>query len=314
MSEKCLYCYQELKEGQRDYHPACARRFFGSATPPVLPYSRQNISELASEVIRSRTTLTGVQPKLSMDINRGGRDEPDRLTIVGLWGRYILKPKSDTYPWLPEDEDLTMHLATLARIQVVPHALIRFSDGELTYITRRIDRDDDGRKYLMEDACQLSERLSADKYKSSYENVGKLIRRYSSMAQLDLVNYWEVVVFSWLTGNSDMHLKNFSLFSRVPGLYTLAPAYDLLNVHLLFDDPEELALTLDGRKRKVTRQNFVNAMRRTGLDDKVTGNIFAKFAKVQPRWEAFIDQSFLPEDLREAYKAEIARLMTVLAG
>ena len=314
MSEKCLYCYQELKEGQRDYHPACARRFFGSATPPVLPYSRQNISELASEVIRSRTTLTGVQPKLSMDINRGGRDEPDRLTIVGLWGRYILKPKSDTYPWLPEDEDLTMHLATLARIQVVPHALIRFSDGELTYITRRIDRDDDGRKYLMEDACQLSERLSADKYKSSYENVGKLIRRYSSMAQLDLVNYWELVVFSWLTGNSDMHLKNFSLFSRVPGLYTLAPAYDLLNVHLLFDDPEELALTLDGRKRKVTRQNFVNAMRRTGLDDKVTGNIFAKFAKVQPRWEAFIDQSFLPEDLREAYKAEIARRMTVLAG
>lgn len=314
MSEKCLYCYQELKEGQRDFHPACARRFFGSAMVPELPYSRANINELAREVIQSRTTLTGVQPKLSMDINRGGRDEPDRLTIVGLWGRYILKPKSDTYPWLPEDEDLTMHLATLARIQVVPHALIRFSDGELTYITRRIDRDDDGRKYLMEDACQLSERLSADKYKSSYENVGKLILRYSSMPQLDLVNYWEVVVFSWLTGNSDMHLKNFSLFSRVPGLYTLAPAYDLLNVHLLFDDPEELALTLDGRKRKVTRQNFVNAMRRTGLDDKVTGNIFAKFAKVQPRWEAFIDQSFLPEDLREAYKAEIARRMTVLAG
>jgi serine/threonine-protein kinase HipA len=314
MSEKCLYCYQELKEGQRDFHPACARRFFGSAAVPELPYSRANINELAREVIQSRTTLTGVQPKLSMDINRGGRDEPDRLTIVGLWGRYILKPKSDTYPWLPEDEDLTMHLATLARIQVVPHALIRFSDGELTYITRRIDRDDDGRKYLMEDACQLSERLSADKYKSSYENVGKLILRYSSMPQLDLVNYWEVVVFSWLTCNSDMHLKNFSLFSRVPGLYTLAPAYDLLNVHLLFDDPEELALTLDGRKRKVTRQNFVNAMRRTGLDDKVTGNIFAKFAKVLPRWEAFIDQSFLPEDLREAYKAEIARRMTVLAG
>lgn len=314
MSEKCLYCYQELKEGQRDFHPACARRFFGSAMVPELPYSRANINELAREVIQSRTTLTGVQPKLSMDINRGGRDEPDRLTIVGLWGRYILKPKSDTYPWLPEDEDLTMHLATLARIQVVPHALIRFSDGELTYITRRIDRDDDGRKYLMEDACQLSERLSADKYKSSYENVGKLILRYSSMPQLDLVNYWEVVVFSWLTGNSDMHLKNFSLFSRVPGLYTLAPAYDLLNVHLLFDDPEELALTLDGRKRKVTRQNFVNAMRRTGLDDKVTGNIFAKFAKVQPRWEAFIDQSFLPEYMREAYKAEIARRMTVLAG
>ena len=248
-----------------------------------------------------------------MDINRGGRDEPDRLTIVGLWGRYILKPKSDTYPWLPEDEDLTMHLATLARIQVVPHALIRFSDGELTYITRRIDRDDDGRKYLMEDACQLSERLASDKYKSSYENVGKLIRSYSSMPQLDVVNYWEVVVFSWLTGNSDMHLKNFSLFCRIPGLYTLTPAYDLLNVHLLFDDPEELALTLDGRKRKINRQNFVNAMRTTGLDDKVIDNIFAKFQKLQSRWEAFIDQSFLPQELCERYKAEIAARLAILA-
>lgn len=310
---KCLYCYQELKPGQKDFHPACARRFFGSGGVPVLPYSRQNINELAREVIESHTTVTGVQPKLSMDINRGGRDEPDRLTIVGLWGRYILKPKSDTYPWLPEDEDLTMHLATLARIQVVPHALIRFSDGELTYITRRIDRDDDGKKYLMEDACQLSERLASDKYKSSYENVGKLIRSYSSMPQLDVVNYWEVVVFSWLTGNSDMHLKNFSLFCRIPGLYTLTPAYDLLNVHLLFDDPEELALTLDGRKRKINRQNFVNAMRTTGLDDKVIDNIFAKFQKLQSHWEAFIDQSFLPQELCERYKAEIAARLAVLA-
>jgi serine/threonine-protein kinase HipA len=310
---KCLYCYQELKPGQKDFHPACARRFFGSGGVPVLPYSRQNINELAREVIESHTTVTGVQPKLSMDINRGGRDEPDRLTIVGLWGRYILKPKSETYPWLPEDEDLTMHLATLARIQVVPHALIRFSNGELTYITRRIDRDDDGRKCLMEDACQLSERLASDKYKSSYENVGKLIRSYSSMPQLDVVNYWEVVVFSWLTGNSDMHLKNFSLFCRIPGLYTLTPAYDLLNVHLLFDDPEELALTLDGRKRKINRQNFVNAMRTTGLDDKVIDNIFAKFQKSQSRWEAFIDQSFLPQELCERYKAEIAARLAILA-
>ena len=310
---KCLYCYQELKEGQQDYHPACARRFFGSATAPQLPYSRANINELAREVIQNKTTLTGVQPKLSMDINRGGRDEPDRLTIVGLWGRYILKPKSESYPWLPEDEDLTMHLAEIAKIQVVPHALIRFSDGELTYITRRIDRDNDGRKYLMEDACQLSQRLADDKYKSSYENVAKLIRQFSSMSQLDLVNYWEVVVFSWLTGNSDMHLKNFSLLSRVPGLYTLAPAYDLLNVHLLFDDPEELALTLDGRKRKITRQNFVNAMSASGLDEKVIVNIFQKFQKVLPRWNAFIDQSFLPADMQELYKAEIAQKLAVLA-
>ena len=303
---KCLYCYRPLHEGQKDFHPSCAKKLFGSATAPNLPYSRADIDDLAREVIQSQTTVTGVQAKLSLDINKGGKNEPDRLTLVGLWGRYILKPKSDIYPWLPEDEDLTMHLATIARIDVVPHSLIRFDDGELAYITKRVDRGDDGMKYLMEDACQLSERLTSDKYKSSYENVAKLIKHYSSTPQLDLVNYWEMVVFSWITGNSDMHLKNFSLLSKAKGSYRLAPAYDLLNVHLVFDDPEELALTLTGKKKKLKRENFVDAMLASGLDEKVIDNIFKKFFKAYPKWIDFIDISFLPVELKEQYKQEIA--------
>lgn len=303
---KCLYCYRPLHEGQKDFHPSCAKKLFGSATAPNLPYSRADIDDLAREVIQSQTTVTGVQAKLSLDINKGGKNEPDRLTLVGLWGRYILKPKSDIYPWLPEDEDLTMHLATIARIDVVPHSLIRFDDGELAYITKRVDRGDDGMKYLMEDACQLSERLTSDKYKSSYENVAKLIKHYSSTPQLDLVNYWEMVVFSWITGNSDMHLKNFSLLSKSTGNYRLAPAYDLLNVHLVFDDPEELALTLTGKKKKLKRENFVDAMLASGLDEKVIDNIFKKFIKAYPKWIDFIDISFLPVELKEQYKQEIA--------
>ena len=302
---KCLYCYQPLQDGQKDFHPACAKKLFGSPAVPSLPYSRANINDLALQVVQSQTTVTGVQAKLSLDINKGGKNEPDRLTLVGLWGRYILKPKSDNYPWLPEDEDLTMHLAKLARIDVVPHSLIRFDDGELAYITKRVDRGDDGTKYLMEDACQLSERLTSDKYKSSYENVAKLIKRYSATPQLDLVNYWEIVVFSWITGNSDMHLKNFSLLSQAKGTYRLAPAYDLLNVHLVFDDPEELALTLTGKKKKFNRTNFVEAMRASGLDDKVIDNIFKKFIKVLPKWIDFIGISFLPDELKERYKQEI---------
>ncbi len=302
---KCLYCYQPLQDGQKDFHPACAKKLFGSPAVPSLPYSRANINDLALQVVQSQTTVTGVQAKLSLDINKGGKNEPDRLTLVGLWGRYILKPKSDNYPWLPEDEDLTMHLAQLARIDVVPHSLIRFDDGELAYITKRVDRGDDGTKYLMEDACQLSERLTSDKYKSSYENVAKLIKRYSATPQLDLVNYWEIVVFSWITGNSDMHLKNFSLLSQAKGTYRLAPAYDLLNVHLVFDDPEELALTLTGKKKKFNRKNFVEAMRASGLDGKVIDNIFKKFIKVLPKWIDFIGISFLPDELKERYKQEI---------
>jgi len=303
---KCLYCYQELEEGQRDFHPACAKKFFGKTEAPDLPYSRDNINDLARDSVLSRIAVTGVQSKLSMDVNKGGKDESDRLTIVGLWGKYILKPKSKEFPWMPEVEDLTMHLAEIAKIDVVPHTLIRFNDGELAYLTRRIDRDHRGTKYLMEDMCQISERSTDDKYKSSYEKIAKLIKLYSSAPMLDLANFWEVVVFSWITGNSDMHLKNFSLISRSPGQYVLSQAYDLVNVHLVFpEDKEELALTLDGRKKHINRQNFVRAMASSGLGDKVMENIFRKFMDAAPKWYNFIDDSFLPAELKEKYKEEI---------
>lgn len=304
---KCLFCYQQLEEGQHDFHPACAKKFFGKSEVPILPYSRDNINDLAREAVLSRTAVTGVQSKLSMDVNKGGKDEPDRLTIVGLWGRYILKPKSEDFPWLPEVEDLTMHLASIAKIKVVPHTLIRFSDGELTYLTKRIDRDNRGTKLLMEDMCQISERLTADKYKSSYENIAKMIRKFSSAPMLDLANFWEVVLFSWITGNSDMHLKNFSLISKEAGNYVLSQAYDLINVHLVFpEDTEELALTLDGRKKKIGRMNFVRAMESSGLESKVIENIIKKFMNAAPKWYDFIDISFLSQELKEKYKAEIA--------
>ena len=303
---KCLYCYQELKDGQKDFHPACAKKFFGKAEAPVLPYTRDNINDLAKESVLSRIAVTGVQSKLSMDVNKGGKDEPDRLTIVGLWGKYILKPKSNEFPWLPEVEDLTMHLAEIAKIDVVPHTLIRFNDGELAYLTRRIDRDRNGTKYLMEDLCQISERITLDKYKSSYEKAAKLIKLHSSAPMLDLVNFWEVVVFSWITGNSDMHLKNFSLISRTPGHYVLSQAYDLVNVHLIFPEyDEELALILDGRKKHITKQNFVRAMTSSGLGNKVIERIFRKFTDVAPKWYVFIDSSFIPAEMKEKYKNEI---------
>ena len=312
---KCLYCYQELESGQKDYHSSCAKRFFGKVEAPVLPYSRDNINDLARESVLSRIAVTGVQSKLSMDVNKGGKDEPDRLTIVGLWGKYILKPKSKEFPWLPEVEDLTMHLAEIAKIDVVPHTLIRFNDGEMAYLTKRIDRDRNGTKYLMEDLCQISERITLDKYKSSYEKVAKLIKLHSSAPMLDLVNFWEVVVFSWITGNSDMHLKNFSLISRTPGHYVLSQAYDLVNVHLIFpEDDEELAMTLDGRKKRINKQNFVRAMASSGLEDKVIERIFRKFMDVAQKWYDFIDASFLPAELKEKYKDEIKTNLGKLQG
>ena len=311
---KCLYCYKELDGDEKDFHKACSRKMFGTPNVPELPYTRENLTDLAKQVIRSQTTLTGVQAKLSLDINKGGRTESDRFTIVGLWGRYILKPQTDRFAHLPELEDVTMHLAELAKVQVVPHSLIRFTDGDLCYITRRIDRTIKGDKLPMEDMCQLTERLTEHKYKGSYEQIAKAIQRFSFVPKLDVVNYWEQVVFSWITGNADMHLKNFSLYSKEPGKYVLTPAYDMLSTALVMpEDTEELALTLNGKKRKIKKTDFVTSMQASGLEDKVIEKIFNKFAKAKEKWSELIDLSFLPDDMKEAFKALITQRLSLLA-
>lgn len=310
---KCLYCYKELKENQIDYHPACAKKFFGSKNVPSLPYVHNQLKDLAQKVVRSQTTLTGVQAKLSLDINKTNKNEQDRLTIVGLWGRYILKPQTDAYRSLPELEDLTMHMAEIAKICVVPHSLIRFKDGELCYITRRIDRTKDGNKIAMEDMCQLSERLTEYKYKGSYEQIAKTIQKYSTTPKLDLVNYWELVVFSWITGNSDMHLKNFSLYSINKNEHTFTPAYDLLSTALVMsEDTEEMALTLNGKKRKIRRTDFVKSITSSGIEMKIIDNMAKKFAKALPAWFECIDKSFLPQDMQKKYKNLILKRMILL--
>ena len=291
--EKCLYCYKPLKDGQTDFHPTCARKMFGVRKVPTLPYKRSEIAELAKQVIRAQTTLTGVQAKLSLDINPGGKNEPSRFTIVGLWGRYILKPQTDAYRALPELEDLTMHMAEAAKIAVVPHSLIRFADGELCYITRRIDRETDGTKIAMEDMCQLTERLT--EYK-----------------QLDLVNFWEVVVFSWITGNSDMHLKNFSLIKSPMG-YSLTPAYDLLSTTIVMpEDKEEMALTLNGKKANIKRSDFEKSILASGVNEKVLDNIAKKFRKALMKWLDLIEESFLPNDYKRQYKRLILKRILML--
>ena len=303
---KCLYCYQELEEGQVDFHPKCSKKIFDTAIAPIVPYKRKELTTLAEQVIRSQTTLTGVQAKLSLDICKGKKNESQRFTIVGLWGGYILKPQTERYSNLPENEDLTMHLAEIAKIKVVPHSLIRFSDGELCYITKRIDRDKKGYKFPMEDMCQLAERLTEYKYKGSYEQIAKLILKYSTTPKLDTINFWEQVIFSWITGNSDMHLKNFSIYSTQKGIYNLTPAYDMLSTILVMpEDTEELALNLNGKKRKIVKEDFMVAMRGSNLEDKIIENIFAKFKKALPKWLEFIDRSFLSESMRQKYKVLI---------
>lgn len=308
--ERCLYCYKELAHEEHGYHSGCIKKAFGTKGLPRIPHTRENINDLARKLVLSQTTITGVQPKLSLHLAKGERNEPDRLTLVGMAGNYILKPQAKAYPYLPENEDLTMHLAELAGIKVVPHTLARMADGELCYLTRRIDRTRDGLKIAMEDACQLSGRLTEDKYHSSYEQVAKTVAQFSDVGKLDIVNYWEVVMFCWLTGNSDMHLKNFSLYNPTGDRWQFSPAYDMLAVRLAMpSDTEELALTLNGKKSNIKKSDFVAAMARSEIDAVVVERMIKKYTKVFPKWETFVGQSFLPAELQNEYISYISNML-----
>ena len=307
---KCLYCYKELEEGQKDFHPGCARKFFGTSDAPLLEYRREELDALAAQVIQAQTSLTGVQPKLSLNLHK--HEGSNRLTIVGLWGDFIFKPQTDAYPELPENEDLTMHMAEAARIKVVPHSLIRLADGSLGYITRRIDRTKKGEKIDMEDMCQLTLHPTEYKYKSSCEQIAKTIAAYSSTPRLDLVNFMQVLLFSFVTGNNDMHLKNFSLY-RPKALYQLSPAYDLLNVAIANPkDKEEMALSINGKKARIQLADFLKSSDTMGIEQRVTLGLIDGLRKAMPAWIDLINDSFLSDDMKQNYLDLISRRMDVL--
>lgn len=309
----CLCCYKPLNPGEKDMHPACAKRFWGIREIPQLPYTRSDLASLAKVVVSNSTTVTGVQEKLSMDLEHDSQGNPQRLTIVGVMGRFILKPQSERFTRLPEIEDLTMHLAEIAHIATVPHCLIRFADGDLNYITKRIDRTPDGRKLPMEDMCQLSGLLTEQKYNSSYEYIASLIKQHSSVAGLDLTIFWEQVIFSWIVGNADMHLKNFSLISEDKGRFHLSPTYDQVSTAIVMpEDTEELALSLQGFKKKLMSFDFVHAMEDSGIDTKVAERIIRRFPKFKQKWFECIDASFITPEQKGKYKSLINERLTTL--
>lgn len=299
---RCLYCYLPLSEKEVDFHASCSKKIFGILTPPELPYDETQMSSLALKIIQSQITVTGVQPKLSLNLTGGkNKTEPKRFTIVGLWGNYILKPPTNQYPQIPEVEDLTMHLATIAKIKTVPHTLIRLNSGQLAYITKRIDRTRN-QKIHMEDMCQLTERQTEHKYHASYEQVAKALLKYSVNPGLDMVNFAEILVFSFLIGNADMHLKNFSLIYDSQNEPILSPAYDLLSTLLVNPkDDEDLALTLNGKKKRLKRHDFESAFTNMKLDSKQQANIFAKMENARAKWIEFIHISFLTPDFKEKF-------------
>lgn len=300
MEHKCLYCYEPI-EATLDFHEKCSKEFFGTPTYPEIDYSLNQIDELAKNVVERSIAVPGVQPKLSLSLIKETKEDPTtRLTVVGaLGGQYIFKPPSDHFVEMPANEHVTMRIAESFGIRTVPSSLIRLASGELSYITKRVDRTSRGDKIHMIDLFQVTEAF--DKYKGSMEKVGKAIGHYSNNTILDKTFFFDLAVFSFLTGNNDMHLKNFSMIEHPTG-WVLSPAYDLLNVAIVFpEDKEELALTLDGKKKKLRRRNFEKFGTGLGLSPKQIRGTFTRMTKNKSKATEWLDKCFLSEAMSSAY-------------
>ena len=307
---KCLYCYKELND-EIDFHQKCSLAFFGLKQAPLLPYTLNQMSDLAKNVVERSVSVPGVQAKLSMSVVSKAIANDSRLTVVGaLGGNYIFKPPTQDFPEMPQNEHLSMRIAESLGIKVVPSSLIRLQSGELSYITKRIDRTNEGEKIHMIDMFQIIE--ASDKYKSSMEKIGKALNAYSDHTLLDKLYLFELTVFSFLIGNNDMHLKNFSMIKTDFG-WALSPAYDLLNVSILNpDDNEELALTMGGKKNKLKETHFVQFGQLLGLSLKQIKGVFNRFLRTKTDIFMLIENSFLSEDMKQQYtdtvKQRYARL------
>ena len=298
--KNCLFCYQTLDNDTSDYHPTCSKKLFGTPHPPLIDFNLSELHELAKEHVIHSKAVTGVQAKLSLNVLKE-HNQPARLTMIGLHGDFILKPPSTEFKELPENEDVTMHLAELVKIKTAQHGLIRLKSGELAYITRRFDRHK-GNKIAVEDFCQLTENLTEQKYRGSIELIGRTANRFTANKGYEAQRLFELVLFSFLTGNADMHLKNFSLIENAIGEYEFSPAYDLLSTKLaLPEDKEESALTINGKKHKISKKDFDALAISLNINEKSLQAIYNRFATIIPAWEEFIKQSFLSAGTQKAY-------------
>ena len=312
---KCLYCYQKLDANNTDYHPKCIKAFFGTKSAPVLPYRLEEMEKLAREAIQFSVTVPGVQPKLSLGWikNTLENGHNGRLTIMdALEGLYILKPQNTQYEQMPENEHLSMKLAELFKIEVVPSTMIRLASGELCYLTKRIDRKKDQSKIHMIDFLQILE--LEDKYLGTMENLGKTIGELSVNTLLDKFRFFELSVFNFLIGNNDMHLKNFSMWLSDMG-WVLSSAYDLLNVRLVLPrDKEDSALLLGGKRKNFSKEYFDRFGETLKLNNKQINSVYKKLDNWLVKALQLIDDSFLSDSNKQQYKELITQRVNLFTS
>lgn len=312
----CLCCGKPLRTpDETGWHKACIKHFFGTTKLPEIEIDDKTLNLLATETTNKGFTVPGVQKKLSLHLVSDSRKP--RLTLVNYPTGYILKPQVAEFEALPESEQLIMTMADMAGISTVPHALIK-GDAGLAYITKRVDRnltDDKIEMLAMEDFCQLDLRLTEDKYRGSYERCAKIIKQYSSRVGIDMAEFYIRLVFCFIVGNSDMHLKNFSLIETAEGSseYVLSPAYDLLPVNANMPaDKEQFALAMNGKKMNIRKGDFLKFADTCGIARQTAEKLIENLVKLTPKWIAMCEKSLLTDKLKDRLKKIITERTEVL--
>lgn len=311
---RCLCCGKTLRSDSiHGWHTSCIKSFFETSRFPDIDVSKDVLNQIALDNTSKGFTVPGVQKKLSLHLSQEGYP---RLTLVNYPTGYILKPQTDEYAALPEMEYLIMQMAKASGIKTVPYALLRLpsQDNAFAYITKRIDREN-GQMLAMEDFCQLDGRLTEDKYRGSYERCGKIISNHSLNDGLDLAQMFFRIVFSFAVGNSDMHLKNFSLIETSEGSskYILSAAYDMLSTNVVIpSDQEQLALTINGKKQNIRRKDFMIFADTIGITEKSAEKMIEKIVKLKEKYITMCRDSYMPDDMKEALESLIEHRIAIL--
>ncbi len=310
MNNKCLSCQTavpdlKLPDG---YHPRCSRKLFGTTKHPKVPFGTPDIAVEAQKMV-GRMSISGIQPKLSLIHD----SKKHLLTVVERGGSYILKPQTERFVSLPENENLCMCIASAYGIAVPPHGLIPLLDDRLAYLVKRFDRLENESKLQQEDFQQLLQ--TNDKYDGSYEMVANVIKKYSDVPGLDLVELFERALLNYVLGNGDAHLKNFSLIKEENIGYHLSPAYDIVNSRLVLpDEREEMCLSLQGKNNRFSRKDFAKLAEHFGLNKKQFANSLARLNDIKPVFENMIENGFLNEHLKNGFLIIYRKRMKQIFG
>lgn len=294
----CHVCLEPVSD-KTAYHPGCLKELFDAKKPPALDIDTSKLHTAALAMV-GHTSLSGVQKKISLGLSV----DKATLKVVAEGSQYILKPQTGVYPSLPENEQLTTRLAKLVGIETAPSGLLELTDGTLAFIIHRFDRLPNGKKVRQEDFCQLAQQPPKDKYRGSAEQCVKIVKQYASEPLIELMKLYRLLLFTWWSGNGDMHLKNFSLLTGEDGIVRLTPAYDLVSTHLVIPgDP--LALPVGGKETKLARGDWLRFAEYCDLPKAVAERMLREQEEATDESAKLISKSFLPKNQQAEYESLI---------